>query len=205
MLNNNFNPMMNNINQNMIFNPIMMNPMVNNMNQMIGNINNLNQQMNKEIKLIIKVENKIDVVSCFENDDIYTLRNKLNSLNFNMGYLIYNYRVLNNNTTLKDYGIGNGSIIYIKSYTKNFIFKTTKGNITNIFLDEDCPLSLAITIYCYENQISNFYELINSKSLAFLYDATPLRITDETPIKIIFRYSPNPIIIVNDLNDLRGG
>ena len=53
--------------------------------------------------------------------------------------------------------------------------------------------------------MSNFYEMINSKSLGFLYDTTLLRITDETPIKIIFRYSPNPIIIVNDLNDLRGG
>ena len=176
-----------------------MNPMINNMNQMIGNINNLNQQMNKEIKLIVKAENKIDVVSCFENDDIYTLRNKLDSLNFNKGSLIYNYRVLtNDNTTLKDYGIGNGSIIYIKSYTKNLIFKTTKGNIRNITLDEDCPLSLAITIYCYENKISNFYEMINSKSLVFLYDATCLLITDETPIKFIFRYSLNPTIIVND-------
>ena len=106
MLNNNINPMMNNINPNMMFNPMMMmNPM-------------MNQNMNKEIKLIIKADNKIDVISCFENDYIYTLKNKLNSLKFNEGYLIYNYQVLDSDLTLKFYGIGNGSIIYVKPHAK---------------------------------------------------------------------------------------
>ena len=148
MLNNNINPMINNMNQNMGMNPMMnnmnknmeMNPMINNMNQnmgmnginqsnfmymdstaqniksiiepyekkireleeiikqkdfeiivlkqklnnnqnnnwinmnmnqmnmMVGNINNINQQMNKKIQLIIKSENnKLDIISCLEN------------------------------------------------------------------------------------------------------------------------------------------
>ena len=193
MLNNNINPMMNNINPNMMFNPMMM------MNQM------MNQNMNKEIKLIIKADNKIDVVSCFENDYIYTLKNKLNSLKFNEGYLIYNYQVLASDLTLKFYGIGNGSIIYVKPHAKNLIFKTTNGYTRNFCFDEDCPLSMAITIYCYENQINNFYEKINEKGLSFIFNSTVLRITDETPVKLVFGCGLHPNIIVNDINNLIGG
>ena len=192
MLNNNINPMMNNINPNMMFNPMMMNPM-------------MNQNMNKEIKLIIKADNKIDVVSCFENDYIYTLKNKLNSLKFNEGYLIYNYQVLASDLTLKFYGIGNGSIIYVKPHAKNLIFKTTNGYTRNFCFDGDCPLSMAITIYCYENQINNFYEKINEKGLSFIFSSTVLRITDETPIKLVFGCGLHPNIIVNDINNLIGG
>ena len=130
-----FNPMMNNINPNMIINPMM-----NNMNQMIGNINNLNQQLNEEINVIVRAENKIDIVSCFENDDIITFKKKLKELNFNEGFLIHNYQVLDSELTLKDNGIVNGAIIYIKSKIRNVIFQTTTGKYKNISLDDDCPL-----------------------------------------------------------------
>ena len=209
------NPMMNNMNPNMMFNPMMnnmnpnmmMNPMMNNMNQMnmiVGDINNLNQQMNKEIKVIIKAENnKFDFVSCFENDNIDTLRNKLN-LKYN-DYLIYNYRELNPDLTLKENGIINGSIIYIKSNVINIIFKSTQGISNNIVLDEDCPLNMAIAFYGLISKKENFWKKIYEGSIVFLFNATKLYINDETPIKKCFKGIGNPNVIVNDTYNIIGG
>ena len=76
MLNNNINPMLNNMNPNMMINPMMnninpnmmMNPMMNNMNPNMDQMNmmmgNINQLTDKEIKVIVISENKIDIVSC---------------------------------------------------------------------------------------------------------------------------------------------
>jgi len=224
MMNNNMNPMMNNINPNMMmFNPmmnninnqnIMFNPMMNNMNNqdmnqmnmMIGNMNNLNQSMNKEINIIIKSENnKLDIVSCFENDSIDTLRNKLNELNLDKGYLVHDYQVLDSKLTLKDNGIVNGSIINIKSNVINVIFKTTQGDSTYIILDEDCPLNMAIIIYTSKSKTQNVYNRIINRKIAFLFNGTKFRNNDETPIKLIFKNINNPKVVVNDLDDLIGG
>ena len=118
---------------------------------------------------------------------------------------MHNYRVLNPNLTLKDNRIKDGSIIYIKSDAKNLIFKTTNGYTRNILFDPDCPLNMAIAIYCLEFQIINFVKKVNDKSLCFLFNAAVLRINDETPLKIFFRYSENPKILVNDVDNLIGG
>ena len=213
MLNNNMNPMMNNMNPNMMmFNPmmnnmnpnmIMLNPMMNNMNNqnmnqmnmMLGNNNNLNQSMNEEIYIIIKSENnKLDIVSCFENDSIDSLKSKVDELNLNKGFLIYNYLILKSGT-LKDNGIINGSIINIKSNVKNLIFKTNQGISTPIPLDEDCPINMAIMIYVSKLKSKNLYKMIINKSIVFLFNGQALRINDETPIKLIFP-KKNPSIFV---------
>ena len=206
------NPMMNNMNQNMMINPMMnnmnqnmiMNPMMNNMNQMVGNINNLNQQMNKEIKVIVKAENKFDIVSCFENDDIITFEKKLKELNFTKLYLIHNYQVLDPKLTLKDNGIVNGAIIYIKSKIINVTFITTQGYKKDISLDEDCPVHMAIIIFGFLSQ-ENFVKKINDKKLVFIFNAYQLRINDETPIKIFFNNTINPRVVINDVDSLIGG
>ena len=185
MLNNNNNPMMNNMNPNMMINPmmnnmnpnIMMNPMMNNINPnmminpMMNNMNpnmdqmnmmmgNINQLTDKEIKVIVISENKIDIVSCFENDSVIILKNKLKELNFNEGNLIHNYRALipHLNLHLRDYGISNGSIIYIKSNVINVTFNTTKGIKTFIPLDGDCPLRMAIIIYGFISQEKIYFK-----------------------------------------------
>ena len=223
MLNNNMNPMMNNMNPNMMmFNPmmnnmnpnmIMLNPMMNNMNNqnmnqmnmMIGNNNNLNQSMKEEIYIIIKSENnKLDIVSCFENDSVDTLRTKLDELNLIKRFLIYNYRNLNSGT-LKDNGIINGSIINIKSNVKNLIFKTNQGISTPVPLDEDCPINMTIMIYVSKLKNKNLYKKIINNSIVFLSIGQVLRIDDETPIKLIFKDISNPIIFVNDSDNLIGG
>ena len=228
--NNNFNPMMNNMNQNMIINPMMnnmnpnmvINPMMNNMNPnmiinpMMNNMNpnmnqmnmmmgNINQPMDKEIKVIVISENKIDVVSCFENDSVDTLKNKLKELNFNEEGLIHNYRPLSStNLNLRDYGISNGSIIYIKSNVINVNFTTTQGNMIVIPLDGDCPLRMAIIIYGFLSQAKNFFKMIKNNGICLLFNATKLRINDETPIKIIFKNCDKPKVIVNDITNLIG-
>ena len=219
MLNNNINPMMNNMNPNMMINPMMnninpymmINPMMNiinpNMDQMKMMMGNINQLTDKEIKVIVISENKIDIVSCYENDSVITLKNKLKELNFNDGDLIHNYRALipHLNLHLRDYGISNGSIIYIKSNVINVTFNTTKGIKTFIPLDRDCPLRMAIIIYGFISQAKNLFQGIKKNEIVFLFNATMLRFNDETPIKIIFENSPCPRVLVNDVTNLIGG
>ena len=206
MLNNNINPMMNNMNPNMMINP-MMNNMNLNMDQMNMMMGNINQLTDKEIKVIVISENKIDIVSCFENDSVITLKNKLKELNFNDGDLIHNYRALipHLNLHLRDYGISNGSIIYIKSNIINVTFATANGIKTFIPLDGDCPLRMAIIIYGFISQAKNLFQGIKKNEIVFLFNATMLRFNDETPIKIIFENSPCPRVLVNDVTNLIGG
>ena len=217
MLNNNINPMLNNMNQNMMINPMMnninpnmmINPMMNNMNPNMDQMNmmmgNINQLTDKEIKVIVISENKIDIVSCFENDSVITLKNKLKELNFNDGDLIHNYRALSKNSYLRDYGISNGSIIYIKSNVINVTFATANGIKTFIPLDGDCPLRMAIIIYGFISQAKNLFQGIKKNEIVFLFNATKLRFNDETPIKIIFGDGPCPRVLVNDVTALIGG
>ena len=200
-----FNPMMNNMNQNMLFNPMMnnMNQNMNQMNMMCGNMNNLNQSMNKEINIIIKSENnELNLVSCLENDTVDTLYNKFHLIK---GSLAHDYRILWRELTLKDNGIINGAIISIKSDCKNIIFKTTKGTINTILLAADCPLNVAIMIYASEIKTQNIYDKIINKTISFIYNGTMLRINDETPIQLIFNFEKNPKVVVNYLDDLIGG
>ena len=217
MNNNNFNPMMNNMNPNLMMNPMMnnmnpnmmINPMMNNMNPNMNQMNvmmgNINQQTDKEIKVIVISENKIDVVPCLENESVNTLNNKLKELNFNEGYLIHNYQALFHTKTLKDNGISNGSIIYIKPNVINVTFTTTKGFRTPITLDGDCPLRMAIIIYGFLSQVKNIFQSINNNKIVFIFNATPLRFNDETPIKIVFQNLPDIRVVVNDVTSLIGG
>ena len=176
-----------------------------NMNMMIGylnNINNLNQQINNEIHLIIKSENnEFDIVPCMENDTIVALRTKLTSLNIitNDCSLTHNYIVLGAQTTLKDAGIRNGSIINLQTDIKVIIFSDI-DNVTNtIRLDGDCPLNMAIAIY---GIISKKYENIK-KNYTFLFNSTKLHNNDDThdtPIKTIFKFSDHvhPVVVVKN-------
>ena len=171
--------------------------------KMFGDINNnINEKMNKEIKLIVKSQNnKLDIVSCLENDKISILENKLNLIE--KGYLIHNYRVLSSKLTLKEAGIRNGFIINIKPNVINIIFANTPRNISYYILDEDCPVNMAIAFYSIENNIIN--RVYDKNIVSFLFNAYKLRIYDDTPIKNIFKYRPNPRVIVNDNNNLIGG
>ena len=222
MFYNNINPMMNNINQNIMMNQMMndmnqnnmINPMMNNMNQNMmlnPNMNNMNMmignmQMNKEINFIIISDNKIDIVSCFENDNVNTLKYKLKELSNNEGVLIHNYQPLYGAKSLKDNGIVNGSIIYIKSNVINIIFKAYNGISSSVVLDEDCPLHLAIIIYVCKSKIKNFIQKINKNTLKFIYNNIKLRLNDETPIKIILKsINGRPIVFVEDTENLIGG
>ena len=140
-------------------------------------------------------------------DSVITLKNKLKELNFNDGDLIHNYRALipHLNLHLRDYGISNGSIIYIKSNIINVTFTTVNGINTTIDLDGDCPLRMAIIIYGFLSQAKNLFQRIKKNEILFLFNATKLRFNDETPIKIVFKNSDKPKVIVNDVTNLIGG
>ena len=156
---------------------------MNQMNMMVGNINNINQQMNKKIQLIIKSENnKLDIISCLENDKVSTLKNLLN---LNGRYLLHNYKLLSDDFTIKEQEIGNRSIINIKYDVINLLFYVQTNNPIILILDEDCPLNIAISFYCIKSQ-TNYSQICNG-STRFLYNNMKLPYNDETSIKNIFK------------------
>ena len=258
MLNNNFNPMMNNMNQMMGINPIMgigmnnmnqsnvmmnmdttaqnikniiepyenkirqleeiikqkdfeiivlkqkLNKINNNQNNTMFNVNmmnqmnmmnNINQQSNKEIKVIVQSEdNKFDIVSCFENDTISALRNKITF----KGGLTHNYKDISGYSTLKEAGITDGSLIRIKFPLISIHFKTTTGRSTNVVLDPDCAINMAIVLYCMKfDQGQEMLKWIYRNEINCLFNARKIGINDKTPIKILFNLYTNPIVNIS--------
>ena len=110
------------LNQNNMHNNNFIN--MNQMNMMIGNINNLNQQINNEIEILIKAENgKFSKVKCLENDKVSTIRDKI----IFQGFLTHDYNVIAENLTIKEAGIMDGSLINISTNVKSIKFQTTRG------------------------------------------------------------------------------
>ena len=163
------------------------------MNMTVGNKNNINQQMNKKIQLIIKSENnKLDIISCLENDKASKI---INILNLNGHYLFHNYKYLSDDFTLKEHVIGNGSIINIKYNVINLLFYAQAISPISLILDEDCPLNIAISFYCIKSQ-TNYNQICNG-STRFLLNNMLLRYNDETSIKNIFKDRPyNRVVVV---------
>ena len=177
-----------------------------NTNQMMMNMNNLNDHSDKgkEISVIIETENNQNdkYVNCFENYKASILREKCN---IKEGILTYDYKVINENLSIKDNGIYNKAIIKLKSRMMkiyNVIFKVSfEGNIFRITLDGDCPIGMAIFIFFFEtNKICSLF----NEELYFVFNASKLNIYDKTPIKLIFNEMINPTIIVDLINPLIG-
>ena len=84
------------------------------------------------------------------------------------------------------------------------MFKNTQGVSNTIILDEDCPINMAIIIYASESKTQNVYNRIINGRIAFLFGATLLRINDETPIKLIFKNTYYPKVVVNPSDNLIG-
>ena len=174
-----------------------MNPMMINMNMNPFNLimGNMNQQTNKgqEISLIIISENRREFIKCFEYEKASILKEKYKV----EGTLTFNYKEISSDFTLKENGICDGSLIYIKHKFKNIIFKNTYGK-TNVFpLSEDCPIGIAFIHYCMRLGIINQLKTIfdgNNPELNFLYNYNRLKIY-KAPIKEIFAVN-NPIVMV---------
>ena len=173
-----------------------------NMNPMMMNMNNLNNQNEnrKEIVLKIKLENESNLkyVQCLEDDKTSIIREKLN---INKGILTYNYKWINENLSIKQNEILNGTIIKETNKIYSLEFKDVRGRSYVFTLDEDCSVKIAILIYCFETK--KIYDLYNDK-LLFLYNAMKLNIHDKTSLKQKFSLNAYPVIIVNNKDDLIG-
>ena len=199
---NNIIPNIPNINFMNMNNPMMMNM---NMSPLMINMENLNQQQNekgKEIKVGVQIKNEIfngKYISFFEGDKASIIKEKFN---IKENYLIYNYKEVDYSLTIKENEISDYSIINATNLIYDVIFTTTTGNTKTLHLDPDCPVEMAIIIYCiYKNKV---YDLLEG-SIFFLYNAYKIKIRDKTHIKDYFKGTTRPKIVVNDYVNLIGG
>ena len=181
---NNINPMM--INMNMNMNPS---------NLIMSNMNQLMRDKGKEIYLTIISENRSELIKCFEHDKASILKEKCKF----EGYLTFNYKEILSDFTIKENGICDHSLIYVKHKFKNIIFKNSIG-ITKVFpLSEDCPIGIAFIHYFMRlGRINQFKTIFDGSKpeLYFLYNYNILQIY-KTPIKEIFN-DYNPIVMVKE-------
>jgi len=156
---------------------------------------------NKGRKLLITIKTKnIEFHNeCFEGDRVSKLYEKNN---ITSGWLIYNYKVLDINSTLKENGFEDFSIIFLKNDSMNIIFRDNRGKNISLSLSKDCPLELAFIYYLIKsNYILYLFSILSGKNeLAFLYNAKKMNFTDIRPIEIIFKGSANPVITVSFSN-----
>ena len=113
-----------------------------------------------------------------------------NNIN-NDGFLIYNYKVLNNQSTFEENGINRQhSIIYLEKDFSLIRFEDTYGNSHVLNLSKNCPLQLALIYYLIKSGNVNYLlELIkgNKNCLNLLYNGL-LNFNDIRPIKDILNH-----------------
>ena len=84
----------------------------------------------------------------------------------------------------------------------NFIFKTTQGVVTNVFINPQKTMGELIQVYLKR---MGKPELINKKGgVCFLYNANKITFDDKRIIDDFFRGNNTPIIMVNDIHSLIG-
>lgn len=173
----------------------------NQMNMIAGNINNLTQQINNEIKILIKSQDgNFNLIKCFENDKVSVIKDKI----VWKGGLIHDYQIIDQRLSIKDAGIINGSLINIKTNIIAIKFQTNHG-IFNVNLDWDCPLKMAIAFYCIKDQGNDiFHRVFVEQKMIFLFNSAILNANDETPIKKIFFENKNVKVIVTETDNLIG-
>ena len=166
---------------------------------MMGNMNNINQLIKKEITVYVKLENNKTIsVKCFENDMASIIRNKNNIIK---GPLVLNYKLIYEHDSIIENGITDYSVINEVSNLFNVIFETMSGRKLLIALDENCPVGILIIHFFMRTNISEIMKTFDSE-ISFIYNANHLRINDNTPIKKIFGFIRNPRVSVVDRYDL---
>ena len=157
---------------------------------MMGNMNQ--QEKGKEINVeIISPDSGIINVRCFEKEKASVLREKLN-LNNNINekgkILTLDYQMIDQDLTIEENKIYNGSKIYISSKVINIVFVTHFGSFS-FPLDENCPIGIAMILFIVKKigKLKWIFDLINNRKLLFIYNANKLNISDNTPIKQIFK------------------
>ena len=145
------------------------------------------------MKLTIKSENQEFKIECFSNDKISSLYEKYNI----KGYLIYNFKLLESNSSISDNKISNYSVIKNVSQIMNVIFKTTTGKFKTLNLSKYCLVGLDFIYYIIEyNPLYTLFLINHENHGSFLFNNQALRIKDETPIEKALNQA-NPYIIVD--------
>ena len=186
--NNSFSSNINFMNINPMMMPQNMNPFM-----MQGNFIQQLEEKGRKIEIILKTENGEFENEYFEEDKASTLYEKYN---INNAFLIYKYKVLNKELTLKENGIRkNGSIIYLKPDCISVSFKDNCNNIFGLNLSRDCPLRLALIYYLIK---SDNIDYIDRNDITFLYNGQKLSFHDPTPIGNIILNGGN-VVFLNDV------
>ena len=86
----------------------------------------------------------------------------------------------------------------------NYLFKTTKGKITNVVISQEHSIGTLLKKYLIKvGQRDEIIKLREGKTgITFLYNAYLLKINDKRKLKDLFIV--NPKIVVNYVNDLIG-
>ena len=110
--------------------------------------------------------------------------------NWMQGYSVNNGNQNNNNSKVDD-----GDKI-------NCIFNTSTGKNLNILISKEKTVHDLIKIYFMRVEKP---ELINREGdICFVFNASKINFNNHQKIKDFFKFSPNPKILVNDLQDLIG-
>ena len=184
--------------------PMMMNP---NMNPMMipGFFQQPFEDKGRKLEILLKTKNGDFKTECFEKDKVSILFEKNN---INNGYLIYKYKLLNNELTFEENGIKKfDSIIYLKNDVKQIFFKDTRSGGSLLFhLSDDCPLQLAFIYYLIKSDnVDYMFEIIkgNIHYIRFIYNNKAYYFNE---IKSIDSFFPNGAeISVIYAYDLMGG
>jgi hypothetical protein len=85
----------------------------------------------------------------------------------------------------------------------NCVFKTTQGVVSNVLVEGNKTMGELLKIYLKR---MGKEELIGKKDMGvcFLYNATKIDFSNKTTIEDFFHLTPNPTLIVNDVNNLIG-
>ena len=146
----------------------------------------------------------------------FQMPNMMNNNNFNPNFQMPNMMMMNNNNFIPNNNFiqnfnmnnnifpGNNMMFNDNNIPKmNIEFKTTKGIRINIEVKYGTTIAELLAIYLKKIERP---ELIGkSDKIAFLFNVCLLRYGDITPIEQFFKNSTNPKIVVNDLDDLKGG
>ena len=181
------------INKNNI-NEIIMMKNINPNNMIIENINNINQQIKKDITVKIKFENNdIINVKCSEDDMASILYDKCNIKK----HLSHDYKMIDSGKTIKENGITGDSELNVTSCFYNITYQKA-NSIYTISLNGNCPVGLSIIlIFIKYNNIRAIIKVFNDTLLLF-YNGRKLKISDNTPIRETFRVNSIPKIIIGE-------
>ena len=111
--------------------------------------------------------------------------------------------MMNNNNIIPN--ITNNNNFYQNFYggNINIIFKTAQGNNYPLSIKYGTTIAQILEIFFRYIGRPDLYDNKDDE-IGFLYNACRLRYGDQTKVEEYFKYSSNPIIIVNDLNALKG-